>query len=528
MAMLRMTDVKSASTRIEPYVFWTVLLISVFPVLSNTYFATLDGPAHAYNARLLTHYASNPVISTYYSLNATPSPNLFGHLSLSFLNLLFSSVISEKIMVIFYFISFPLSFRYFVKCYNPQHIFFSLIAIPLSHSCLMYMGFYNFSIAFTFMFLAMGLYYSSMYRKETVRPLHYLMLFVLISLTYLSGVLSFVYVLAVIAMQELHHVLMAYKSVPKQRIISRLCTLLIIVLPASICLLVFYNKMQFPGDTTPNNPISLLRFLFYFKSLTVYDVASDKLYTRTLLAVILFLTGYILLKYRQAFGPFLKQHPGSLIFLLATLFILVSYFLIPNGSSAGMMTDRLCNLFFISLTLWIGSQQNIQLPKFVSIAILIPHFFLLNIHSKEQKDYSKLAVNINRSAEHIEKNSVVLPVNLLQKWLFVTSHFPNYLGSEKPLIILDNYEAVMPWFPLNWDLEKMPRLTLNHKEHISMTYWPKSNQAITSKEIDYVYVLGDLHDLEEEQWLELKSNLDSAYVAGYLDPENKISIYKHK
>lgn len=515
--------------RIEPYVFLAVLFISVFPVITSTYFTTLDGPAHLYNARLLNEYASNPVISTYYSLNRLPSPNFFGHWSLFFLNLLFSSAISEKLLILFYFISFPLSFRYFVKCYSPQNTFFSIIAIPLSHSCLMYMGFYNFSISYTFLFLGMGFYYAYLYRKETVSLFHYSILFVLVSLTYLSGVLSFAYLLAILGMHELHHMFTTYKASTKQRMVSRLCKLVFLVLPACTCLVLFYKKAEFASDDAPNNIKELFSFLSYFKSLVVYAVASDKLYTTILLGVIVFLAGYILLKYRMPFRTFLQHHVTSLLFLFITLLALISYFLIPDGSSAGMMTDRLCNLFFISLVLWIGSQKDIRLPKFVSIAIIIAHFFLLNIHSKEQKGLDKIAVNIARSAEHIEKNSVVLPVNVLQKWLFITMHFPNYLGTEKPLILLDNYEAGMPWFPLGWNRETMPTLTLNKKDHIDNVSWPESkNHKQVTKEIDYVYVLGEINDLSEDQWRDLKLNLDSAYVNCYLDTENKIAIYKHK
>lgn len=521
-------NLKPAYRRIEPCIFLVVLVASVLPLFSTTYFPTLDGPAHLYNARLLTHYSSESVLSTYFSLNHTPSPNFFGHIALYALDHVFSSAVSEKILVFFYFLSFPLGFRYFIKSYGPHNLFLSLLAIPLSHSCLMYMGFYNFSISFSFMFFGLGLYHSKIYSSDSAKPLHYIVMFLLVSLCYLSNVLCFVYLLTALSIYELQAIARLFQNGLQRLIAWRMARMILIALPALICLAVFYSRMQFQGDSVPNDPVQLFKYLIYFKSLTVYFVDSDAPYTRVLLASMGILVIYIMVLYFRTRTSFFKKQFDSLVFLLLTIALLILYFWIPNGSGAGMMTDRLCNMLFVSLALWMGSQQHIHLPKLVSPAIIIPHFFLQNIHHKEQKSYDVIAKNITASAQHIQPNSTVLSVNFLQRWMFVTVHFPNYLGAEKPLVLLDNYEAVMPWFPLNWDLEKMPRLSLNGQEKIAGIWWPESNQPLPKKEIDYVYLLGDPNDLNEAQWKELKDNLESGYVPCYIHKTDMISIYKHR
>lgn len=521
-------DFKTAFARIEPFVFIAVLLASVLPLFGTTYFPTLDGPAHVYNARLMTHYASNPVISNYFSLNDTPSPNLFGHLALYILDQVFSSAISEKIIVVFYFLVFPLGFRYFMKSYSRENLFFSLIAIPLSHSCLMYMGFYNFSVSFAFMFFALGLYHRAIYPALPARPLHYVLLFLLISLTYFSNVLCFVYLLGAIGLYEIQANVRLYKNGEVRLIARRIFIMVLVVLPAGICLLIFYMTIAFAPDTTANDPLLLLNYLSYFKSLTVYVEEADTSYTRALLAVPVVATFWIAVMYFRRAKALLNVQWDKLVFLALTAIVLLAYFGIPNGSGAGMMTDRLCNLFFVSLALWIGSQRHIRLPKVLSLAILVPHFCLLSSHHKEQRNYDAFARNITASAQYIAPNSTVLPVNFLHRWLFVTAHFPDYLGTEKPLIILDNYEAVMPWFPVNWNNKHMPKLRLNGKDTIANTWWPKGTKSVSTKEIDYVYLLGDPHDLNEPQWQELKVNLESAYTLSYINKKDLISIYRHR
>lgn len=516
-------------SRAEPYVFFAVLLVSTWPALMAPYFATLDGPAHLYNSVLLNDYSGNEVIRQYYRVSQTLSPNLFNHVFYAFFNLLFEARISEKIFIVFYFLAFPLSLRYFIKSYNPQNAFLSLLGIPLSHSCLLYMGFFNFSVSFVFMFMAIAYYYRHMYRKETVNLPRYVWLFVFISLIYISNVLCFVYALAVLGIYELHSINGFYRNHLKQLILPRLLKDIAVVLPALLCLLYFYTRMDFPPDDSHNNFKELCGFITDFKSLLVYDRGSDVFYTRILLLVLAFLSVYTAIKHLKVLRSLLQTHTDSLLFLGLTLAVLIAYFKIPNGSNAGMMTDRLCNLLFVSLLLWIACQKQTVYPKVLSLVIIIPHFFLWNIHTKTQKHYNEVAAHVAESGKYMDANSVVLPVNVLSRWFFVTHHAIDYAATTgNPLIMLDNYEAVMPWFPLNWNLDHMPRLTLNHKDQIAHTYWPPIDRQFPVKEIDYVYLLGDIHDLEEEKWTELKMNLDSAYVPHHMDPANKIFIFKHK
>lgn len=67
-----------------------------------------------------------------------------------------------------------------------------------------------------------------------------------------------------------------------------------------------------------------------------------------------------------------------------------------------------------------------------------PNLFKLNANAK----------TINETANHISDNPTVLPVNLSDNGL--QPHFSNYLDIDKPMIILENYEANVPWFLLQW------------------------------------------------------------------------------
>jgi hypothetical protein len=80
--------------------------------------------------------------------------------------------------------------------------------------------------------------------------------------------------------------------------------------------------------------------------------------------------------------------------------------------------------------------------------------------------------------DHVKPYSVVLPLNFspcgidehgntIADHNFLFQHVGQYLGTSKPLIILDNYEANMGYFPLRWKENKNPYYHLSTGEGIA-------------------------------------------------------------
>ncbi len=519
---------KFSNSLIEKCIFFIALLLSVLPAIVNHFYPTLDGPSHIYNSKLLTYYFSNSTVNQFFNLNKTPSPNLFSHAFLTFFVTIFSSAVAEKILVLSYFILFPVSLRFLIKKYNPSSVGLSLLAIPLSHAALFYFGFYNFSISVIFLMFGIGFYYNNIYKKNQVHYTRYLMLFLLITVTYFSAILSYFCLLALLSVYELRAI---YKLRKQHSTLwkTRLYTNILMVLPTLLCFLFFKYRVTFPagGDAIPFT--TLLSNLLAFKSLIVYGFPEETLYSTLFSMILLFLVGYVAAENKFNLKFLLVKNFDSTIFLLLTMFTLVLYFIVPDGSQAGMMSDRFLYLFSVFLIFWIVCQQNIIYPKMFGLVFLIPHFLLLQLHSKKINEYNELVVAIANSAAHIKENSTVLPVNLLTKWMFSVAHFPNYLGINKPLIILENYEADMPWFPLNWDKNKMPYLTLNGKSNVNGVSWITAKDSSHKKEIDYIYILGEINDITtQENWHDLNVDMDNAYRLHFADKRHNIYLYKHK
>ena len=88
------------------------------------------------------------------------------------------------------------------------------------------------------------------------------------------------------------------------------------------------------------------------------------------------------------------------------------------------------------------------------LLVLFFHFKLNTFYQDATKNIESIAIDYVDVANHIEKNSVVLPINYSGNWLM--AHFSNYLGVEKPIIILENYECLAGYFPLKWNVNTMP------------------------------------------------------------------------
>jgi len=168
----------------------------------------------------------------------------------------------------------------------------------------------------------------------------------------------------------------------------------------------------------------------------------------------------------------------------------VCYFSFPDvQSGASLISVRFGLLFFISLIVWLSFQKFSKWILIVSTTAILFSNFILNIYYyKSIEKLSKIAINCNSFADYIEPNSVVLPVNFSTNWLL--GHFHNYIGIDKTIILLKNYEADLTYFPLKWNDNKMPNNKLGPAESGSIcTKW-KSNVSNAERTIDYVFILG--------------------------------------
>jgi hypothetical protein len=145
-----------------------------------------------------------------------------------------------------------------------------------------------------------------------------------------------------------------------------------------------------------------------------------------------------------------NSYKSKLAWLIAPFIILIAYFFFPDWiSSGGFISIRLLLYFYLLIIIWIGIQETSSKIIFIPVLILfITSLFFLKYHFNLSKPYSEIANEFTEAGKVIESGKIVLPLNYQQNLLY--TNMSNYMGCEKPIIVLDNYEPTKPHFPLLW------------------------------------------------------------------------------
>lgn len=510
--------------------FWSMLLCNIALILMPTFYPSMDGPSHLYNSNLLRHIISgNQFLTDFYSINSFYLPNWIANLALALLLIIFNAAIAEKILVVSYVIGMASSFRYLIRQINPQNEFSSILIFPFIFSFLFRLGFYNFSIAFIFYFLVIGFWLKN---HDKFRTKDLLILFLLITALYYSNVLIFGFAGLTIGFHIMINAVKNYKNEHSFiEVINSILKRTLFILTASIYSLIsmylFYSRIKFfPSDE--KYPVNeLLRWINDVRPLITYSYENEAPITGHFLHIFIFLFSIAL--YRKIIikgkGK-IRISETMLTLLFPVILSLVALFVITDGSGAAMMSNRFVLMFYIFLTVIIaaisvrGLLSNIAITVFISL-----HFLLIaRHHILSITPLSKDAVAVFDAGKSLKPNTVVLPVNLSDNWL--QGHFSNYLGAKKPIVILENYEASVGWFPLKWNNEKIPNLTLAGKKSINSVDWVKGNDKNKEKQIDYICITGNIKKIDDSKYSELKTVINEYFKIKHISKNSFVHIYE--
>lgn len=142
----------------EALVFWGLVAVYLLPVWIFPFFPSQDGPAHLSNANALREYYSPeaPVFREYYTINAYPNPNWFGHIVLAALMYLVSMLTAEKLLLSGYVVLLPLSVRYMTGAGAFSSSVGAFLVFPFIYNYTLQMGFYNFCYSMVMYFFCVG------------------------------------------------------------------------------------------------------------------------------------------------------------------------------------------------------------------------------------------------------------------------------------------------------------------------------------------------------------------------------------
>ncbi len=511
------------------YFFYSILLLNIIFLCFTKFYPSMDGPAHLYNSKILLELVKgNQTLSEFYTINKLPIPNWTGHFILLMFQSFLPAWIAEKILLIFYVAGMAISFRYLIKVLNPENTSLSILIFPFIYSFLFHLGFYNFCISFIFLFTTLGFWLRN---NTSTKPYFLNILFLLITITYFSNFIMFGFLGLTIGLYILYFSYKEYINNKDFQIaikfaLKKLGVFLLVSLPGLILLLIFFNNIQFFPSNQSYSIKELLKWINDARPFIVYDYSGEEIITEQYFHVLLTLLAF-------SFIPSVNQSASKKLLIekvniiaIPLILTIILLFITPNGSGAGMMSDRYCLMLFIfGLILIVSRPTKIKINNIVILIFVVLHIGLIFKHLNGTiKKLDKDAIAINDTEKYISENAIVLPINLSDNWL--EPHFSNYLGINKPVIILENYEASVGWFPVKWNSETMPKILLTDKESICGIHWPSNAKSSKNKQIDFVLLYGNQEKINDSKWQELRDILSTNFKIKYKSSDNYVLLYE--
>ncbi|MFH2142411.1 MAG: hypothetical protein ABIJ97_08320 [Bacteroidota bacterium] len=528
---------KDKLNKYEFYFFYLILVINLIPVLVFKFFPTVDGPAHLYNSNLIIELlGQNNLLNNYFTINEITA-NCLGHGILSVFQLIFPAYIAEKCLLLIYFVGFPISFRALIKTQSNINRSLIYFVFPFTYSFLLYYGFYNFHIGLVLFFWALYLWVKHKNEYTIRRTLYLLILTTLMCLSHLFVFAMFLLVLVILNVSELKF---QYKSnkIIRKRLFKNLLYQFFFISVGLILMFkfIFFNN-QGNSISTYIKSSDLLTWLVQIQPAKGIEYGKEGTFTRWIFILLILLILYILyVKVKRFFFSQSKDDNTNLVkhknnsWLLISCIFLVCLFIFPDskGAAVGFISSRMILFFFLFLIIWLSTYKvPVWLNIIVFILINYVNIALVKVYYNSSKENNIITNEIYQASLKIDPYKTVLPINNSDNWL--CTHISNYLGAEKPMVILENYEASLGHFPLKWNYDKFPNLYFGEVLPQSGCISWESNVNNDVAVIDYIFILnGEQKTISVDCENKIFDILANDYIEVYKSEDNNILLYKFK
>ena len=474
---------------IETCVFYLLVLCSLYPMLTNPYFITMDGAAHIYNATILKNILfGDDWFGSFYEVNKEFVPNWFGHFALVFFKLFFTGETSDKLFLVCYGILFPLSFRYLVQQISSRNILVSYFIFPFMFTFVFTMGFYNYCFSLVFLFLIVGYYIK---HNNSFTTLKNLILSGLFILCYFSHLFSFITSILILWLYLLFNFLKEKNNIKERFILlfkKSFALLFCSIIPLLLTGLYFYNRRDLPKNEVFISISDLTKELYDFRALYSYNTIEEEHFNKVYLVlfsifsmVILYTASNKIVQQNKGLKYYLL-HPSIIWVALCFLFLVIYYKMPDSAGYAGFISVRIAIMIYIFFILFFATSTINKFLQYGLVFVLLgTHFMHMRFKNSVQKDLNKYSVELSIIEKTIPNHSVIYPVDMSGNWL--AGHFSNYLSANKQILVLENYEATNDYFPIKWKQKPECDLSIGI---MNLNY----NGVQQSKLIDYVLFQG--------------------------------------
>ncbi len=503
------------------------------------YFITGDGPCHVYNAQVLHDLWCNKntaFYSRFYTVVYQPNPNWLSTVAIALLLLIVNGIIAEKIFLTVYVVVYVGGFYLLLSKISKAGPYFLLAIFIFVFPQTLSKGFYNFSFSIAFYFWVVWAWLGFLDKKNIGTALLFLLFTSFIFFTHL---LAFIFAAVTCAALLLSYAI-ARESMNERKLnwlFKNALMLLLLLSPFIVLMNWFTNKeggMQLQPGFHPYRLLELLQCKYL-----VNVVHTEDLIVLIAGVTIMLLFGFCALRFKEKLS--INKYDGLLLGLLFVLFV---YLVFPESFLGKLILISMRVQVFV-LLLIVCSVAYLPAPAKVKTAgalVLFACFIGVSIARISCLIAASPAVADYVSAQdRIKPYAVVLPLDFSPNGIdehgkiiadrnFLFYHASQYMGTSKPMIILDNYEANMGYFPVCWTDNTNPYKYLSRDGGLEAT--PPSASIAGYKQssgvtVDYILMwCYNPSFLQNEHFRELYVEVNAGYHLAYTSASGRTTLFE--
>lgn len=452
------------NAKIFNLLFATGIIVALLQIWLPGYYLTCDGPCHLYNAKIvhdIWNHEHTTLWGRFYDLVYTPDPNSTTTFVLAMLLYIAKGVVAEKLFLTGYIVITISGFFFLLRSISGKGSYWPLAVFIFIFTTAFAKGFYNFSLGTAFFYwMVWGwLRYLSKPDKKNAG-----LFFILSFFTFFSHLLPFVFGgITCAALILSHGMAMEAKDNRLKYFVRRSAVLALLLIPFLLLMLWFTEKqggMQMHLSLHLYRLVELLEFK-YIITIVQQEYLWAKI-TGILFFVLLVITGIKSLRHIT-----IHKYDGFVLSLLAVGLI---YLLVPEDfmGRAIIITIRAQIYVYVFICCCIAYRMpDGRLKNAGGLGIAALFVVLSGYRMVCMQQANEVLTGYLYATNHIKENAVVLSLdfspngkdkngNKIADRNDIFHHASQYMAVTKPIVILDNYEANMGYFPVRWKPEVNP------------------------------------------------------------------------
>jgi hypothetical protein len=519
------------------------ILLCLLQVWLPGHYLTCDGPCHLYNAQIVHDLWSGKHVSVYsrfYDLVYATDPNSMTTFVLAALLYVAKGAVAEKLFLTLYLLVYLSGFVALLRKIGKGDSLWMLTCFLFVFTYALSKGFYNFSFGIAFYFWVVWSWLKFMDTKSVVIAI---LFFVLAGCCFFTHLLPFVIAVLTCGGLLLSYAVVAHREggmqVSRPSLLRNGAALLLLVAPYILLTLLFTRGeggLQLQLGWYPYRLLELAEFKYL-----INVVDGERLWACIAGCALLVLFGVTLIRAIPGFR--IHKYDGFLLSLVPVLFV---YIFFPEDfmGRAIIISIRMQLFVFIIIACCIAYRLPDGRVKQYGSLILFIGFIVLTGYHIDCRQRASVALDEYLSvAKYVKPESVVLPFDFsptgkdaagrqIADRNAVFHHAAQYMGTDKPLIILDNYEANMGYFPLRWKPEMNPYNHLSKAagiEALPPCADIAAYEAYIGKRVDnIIFWCYEPTFVTHPDFAGLYAEINSKYKLIYTAPGGRVVLYARK